>query len=531
MKKIILSMLFAAAAFMGVTAQTTDKTIVITSDWHLSDARSYDANCYYAWTDLFQGRILDFLNMLSDKKDTWDELVLDGDIFEFWRSPVDKFMTADEDGKVLDDVEYLKRIKKNNAQIFDALEVLHNEGKKIVYLPGNHDLNVSQAELEKVFDGLFDYAFDTDATGIYEPFGEGSPVVIEHGSRYEYFNSPYPHGGLGTADETKYGPLGTVTVESTSTLPPGYFTAEIDASATVLQNTAKALAAKAKNSLELTAATEEETDSGNYSLISLFWEAIHAGRDIPSYTVKTRIDGIGTAQYDSCVWKNYAVFGKNNPRLFPDSWKVDNWKKRCELNKVPVYIPFPKALLASGFMAEYDNVAFYERLQTDKVPSLICVWGHSHKKQLITRHDANKGDVLYLNDGAWVDGAGTCNYGVIRYTADNHQYAVELRQFDSDSPKHSSGTTRTTDAVIKDILYDCRYIYVPENNSTKLSDGTWQFNAKAVLLDPEITGINEISNGNTAETSKKAIYSLSGQRLSAPVRGINIIGGKKYFCR
>lgn len=501
MKKIILTTILAAATMMGASAQTADKTVVITSDWHLSDARSFDTNCYYAWTDKNQSRILSHLNQLKADRDQWDVLVLNGDIFEFWRSPVDRYMVADADGNVLNDVEYLGLIRQQNAAIFEVLEQLHADGKEIVYLPGNHDVTVSAKDIESAFPGLFTCSFDTEGTGIYEPFGTNTAVAIEHGNRYEYFNAPYQHGVFGSSN-----------TESTSLLPPGYFTSKLGATATVYGQSLKSIVSSVR-ARQTDATGSDDNDADNRTYLASLWNAVRAGAGSPSYTVKTRIDGVGTVECDSCKWSDYAVSQTNNPSLFKDSWTVENWKKRCELNKVPVYLPLQTSLLSAAFSDTFDELAYTERLTNTALPTLICVWGHSHVKVLTTRHDATKGDVVYLNEGAWVDDTRVCTYGVIRYTAAAHRYAVELRQYDADG---------------SDRLLDCRYLYVPENNVKSLPDGTLQFESKAVLLDDaDVTGIQQI----TENATEGARYNLQGQRLAAPVRGINIVGGRKVLVK
>jgi len=502
MNKILLTTIFAAASIMGAAAQTTstnsaqdaDKSVIVTSDWHLSDARSMDPSCYYAWTDDNYPRIVHFLRNLTDKKDSWDALVLNGDIFEFWRTPVDKLMVADAEGNVITDVQYLLKIKENYPAVFDLLEGLRKDGKEIVYLPGNHDLTVSEDDINGAFPGLFTCCFDTKGTGIYEPFGETSSIAIEHGNRYEYFNAPYQHGEFGTEGVSK-----------DALLPPGYFTSKLGASATVAKPSTRREMARIYGTID----DKEETDAINRSRIAGVWNAIHAGVGSPSFEVKMMIDGIGTADKSTCIWSDYAVSETNPTTLFKDSWTVDNWKKRCELNKVPLPLSFATGI-ASAFVHEtFDDLAFQQRLFNPALPTLICVFGHSHSKLLQTRHDDVKGDVVYLNDGAWVDGKNS--YGIIRYSSARKLYTIELREVGAEGG---------------DTMIDCRYLYVPEGNANRLADGSLQFCAKAKLVDADATDIREV----TPPTSD-ACYTLTGQRVASPVRGINIINGKKVLRR
>ena len=55
--------------------------------------------------------------------------------------------------------------------------------------------------------------------------------------------------------------------------------------------------------------------------------------------------------------------------------------------------------------------------------------------------------------------------------------------------------------------------------------------AKVELVKKVSTGINAIQTATTTQKENKSIYILSGQLVSAPVKGINIINGKKIVIR
>lgn len=54
-----------------------------------------------------------------------------------------------------------------------------------------------------------------------------------------------------------------------------------------------------------------------------------------------------------------------------------------------------------------------------------------------------------------------------------------------------------------------------------------------IIFDDETLGINDTSlrNGNAESMGEKTIYNLSGQRIAAPQKGINIIGGRKVVVK
>jgi hypothetical protein len=54
-----------------------------------------------------------------------------------------------------------------------------------------------------------------------------------------------------------------------------------------------------------------------------------------------------------------------------------------------------------------------------------------------------------------------------------------------------------------------------------------------IIFDDETLGINDASllNGNAEGINGKTIYNLSGQRIAAPQKGINIVNGKKVLVK
>ena len=50
-------------------------------------------------------------------------------------------------------------------------------------------------------------------------------------------------------------------------------------------------------------------------------------------------------------------------------------------------------------------------------------------------------------------------------------------------------------------------------------------------MDEEFESVMGIENVVVREVKKTGIYNLNGQRLSAPVKGVNIIDGRKVIIR
>lgn len=471
----------------GAQESMSSKTVVIASDWHLSDIRSVEGG--WSLTERNQVRIEKFLHHLEDTKDAWDVLVLNGDIFELWRTPASVLMQADDKGAVLSNAQYIARIADHNKSIFDTLYRLRDVGKELVYLPGNHDMTVKDEDLALALPDLFVTKYDTPSTGVFFPMEE---VAIEHGNRYEVFNSPDPISHL----DKEGMPDGFV-------IPPGFFTAKLGATAAVLQKQLGDVSVG--NTVRRVDAAQ---DILNKALYTTFWATIAQNAEVTSLSVMTGVDGYNAI----CRWGDYSTTADHESALFKDCWKQSVWESRCEMNKVPVVPSFSDALMASVDMDICDNMAFLERLNNEQQPSVICVFGHTHRKLIDVRHDDLKGDVIYMNVGAWVDDHEDTSFGVVTYDVDSHVYTVSLNECGKDG---------------KVTVRDERRLYVPESFVVKDGDG-WIFSGeKCRLMDDEPNNVCGISN----DDKSLQLYNLCGQRVGASYKGIVVKRGKKCISK
>lgn len=89
--------------------------------------------------------------------------------------------------------------------------------------------------------------------------------------------------------------------------------------------------------------------------------------------------------------------------------------------------------------------------------------------------------------------------------------------------------------LTEDVLYNCPQdkgtLYVPANSITLYMLADYWDQWKTILpIDQEIiSGIED--NVTASDSATETIYDLSGKRLSKPVRGINIINGKKILVK
>ena len=530
MKKLFIIMAMLCIAFGTAMAADEPKelTVVITSDWHIGDARS----AKLGWSSVTKNnaRIAKFLQSLYDTKDEWDVLVLNGDIFEFWRSPADTYMQADEDGNIMSTAQYIKQIVAYNQSVFDNLQKLRDAGKEIVYLNGNHDMSLTTSDIEEALPGLFNLQYitaDAPGLGLYEPVQN---LAIEHGHRYEYFNAPDPlvRNNLPSLPET-------------FNLASGMFITKIDATKAQSKTTtaqAKDTNAKAARCQALrqqlmdiidkrnntTAAIDDETTvSQNKNAVLMAWLLIAAVEGINPKN-KNLTMNVGLAGYnDSFTWDYYFpdISTQAGPKLYDNSWLPSVWEDRCRINKTPFTPDFLISVAAAQIMELCDSFAIQQRLSNPLLPTAVCVFGHTHEKIVRQHTNPVKGDVLYLNIGAWLDNVETTNYGVVKYAPANGQqqtndYTVSLWQFDED------GTATEKDK---------RIVHVPTDYATQNSDGTWTLSGKKTYIDI-VTEISEIENtAPKLREQRIGTYNLAGQRVSNDAKGLVIRNSKKVLVK
>jgi len=381
------------------------KTYIIISDIHLGDQRSIDDG--YGWNLARKDTMIAFLDYLI-KDDTWDELVIAGDMFDEWVAPVDYLTFADEDGKLLTERQFFQAIVEANKEIFDKFREVKNAGHKLVYVIGNHDMQVTAEDFEAVLPGLFDQARTPGVEGMgeYQPEKE---LFIEHGHRYDIFNAPYK--GKDGVDNI-----------SGSILPPGFFISKLNIGRSY--------------NLPVTKGLDEFSSE---SLYDLFWTgaSIILGAD----SVVTMTDGM-TRTYA------YNEFAYTTSPLFKDiaSYEGENygWNKRCAYNKA-FYVPDIFTSMIAGAIYDFcDKMGLHVLSETEMKPHIL-VWGHSHSPKFISLNDSEKGKVIYINTGCWIDAKKakgevcTSTFAVVTRKSDN-TYDASLRRFDLET----DGTPRIT---------------------------------------------------------------------------------------
>lgn len=139
-----------------------------------------------------KGLLKSFLAWVIDQGDV-DELVIAGDFLDTWFYPGDFKMPATTD-------EFYTQIAENNQELIDTFAKVMKAGIRLVYVPGNHDMDLPPATLDAILPGIVQ-ARDARGLGRYRT-GARNEVVIEHSHRYEILFAPDP---LSNEDQMSYG--------------------------------------------------------------------------------------------------------------------------------------------------------------------------------------------------------------------------------------------------------------------------------------------------------------------------------------
>lgn len=169
------------------------------SDIHMGALRPPVSPRYgYDWLNPEEkGQLISFLNHVNDHEEDASEIVLVGDILDNWICPHDEQPPSFEE------------IFNANAAIVTAIKNLLTKGLGVTFLEGNHDMHLTNQDLEKAF-GSHDhlrYATKYHDRGVY----------AEHGHSSDTFNKVPEIGAL-------------------YNLPLGYFISRVVATKQAIQN-------------------------------------------------------------------------------------------------------------------------------------------------------------------------------------------------------------------------------------------------------------------------------------------------------
>lgn len=156
---------------VGNTNDTLERTLIACiSDIHCGDERATNGN--YSWFGKNAAALEDFLNFIKNNQEV-KELVILGDLFDEWMVPYE-FSPFDSAVNITNSKEYFHAIANStvNKPVFDKMQEIISEGEiDIIYVPGNHDMLITQEILAEIIPGA---QWKSDATGLgkYNPVDE-----------------------------------------------------------------------------------------------------------------------------------------------------------------------------------------------------------------------------------------------------------------------------------------------------------------------------------------------------------------------
>lgn len=153
--------------------------IVVLSDIHIGT----NAPTVWYQKDIHEPYLITVLDWVTDKAQSIRELILLGDIVDFWTYP------PDEQPPSFDEIMAANpNIFASTGKLSQVLTAL--EGK-VTYVRGNHDMTITQSDLDKIQNPK-GYKIKLSPDDIYYPLGNGNQsIACTHGHLYTMFNAPY----------------------------------------------------------------------------------------------------------------------------------------------------------------------------------------------------------------------------------------------------------------------------------------------------------------------------------------------------
>lgn len=150
--------------------------VIVLSDIHMGTS----APTVWYRKEIHEKYVVSVLNHIIDLADNIEEVVLLGDIFEFWSYPPEQLPPS-----IDDIIRTHPNILGKEGKLREALSALKG---RMVFIPGDHDMNVTKADLEKLKsnDGyVMKYHY-----GVYVPIYD-THMQFMHGHECTVVNAPY----------------------------------------------------------------------------------------------------------------------------------------------------------------------------------------------------------------------------------------------------------------------------------------------------------------------------------------------------
>jgi UDP-2,3-diacylglucosamine pyrophosphatase LpxH len=348
--------------------------IVVISDLHLAINDSFSQFLHN------RKALVDFLHQIRYSPNV-KELVIAGDLLDEWFLPMDYIVPPSESA-------FADAVSANNKTVIDGFNgIISDSNIRVTYVPGNHDMLVTEADIERIFPGI-NQARDTQGLGTYIT-GVNSEIAIEHGNRYNFLLSPDPISNR------------NITLNNTSVLPAGYFMNRIGTSSVIEGHPLTG------NVFPNITAVEKDGSQAGYYLYAKSWAVVLSQYPVKEAfsdkVIKTNVDGF-TEDYaiNDLIPQPDPATGKLDVKLYQGV--QDNWEKRQELNGVPVKIPLQDAIVKAGDDSFLDSQAKTQYFDRDSSKRIV-VFGHTHVARVEFYTNLKGQKAIYANSGTWIDNA------------------------------------------------------------------------------------------------------------------------------
>jgi len=348
------------------------KKIIVISDIHLGIDDGV--------AELIENRpiLTAFIEKIRKEKEI-DELVIAGDFLDQWFYPGDFEMPVDSDA-------FYYAVADNNKALLDAIRGLISDGFRVVYVPGNHDMTLSEDVLANILPGIIQVR-DARGLGRYRT-GVRNEIMIEHGHRYELFCAP---DAITNKALMLYGdPI----------LPPGYFYSRVGVTSLLEGNP----------DVHKTLPTIEEpsqADEDQYAAYLYYkvWtkfinKDFHVNEAFDEKFIKVGMDGFrGTFSISDLV-PTLDEDGHINARLYKDIQA--HWEAVQKANHVAVLTTAREQLETIMDVAPKNAMA--KRQYFDRDPEIeTVVFGHTHVPAFKHYIYPDGRKTTFVNSGTWVD--------------------------------------------------------------------------------------------------------------------------------
>lgn len=349
--------------------------IVVISDLHLGADLDY-AECKANLPSL--EKMLKKIQAAPNVK----ELVIAGDLLDEWFVPA---TTDTYQGK--DQADFVRRIATANKGVFDVMNSIIQEGKILVtYVPGNHDLTITAANIESVLPGINQARDAVLGLGTYSPV-DYPAIAIEHGHRYNFFCAPDPISNQDIAP-------GTI-------MPPGYFFTRIAALHVIQHDTIPADT--------LPVVTENISGDESQDLLFKYWNTWKMTADLfpiknsfDENIIVTKVDGFtGTYSFNDLVPYQSSAGGMIDLNLY--NGIQDNWEARQTLNNTPIHTTTAEAIDSVNSATYTDYLAKLQYFLNPNSDKRIIVFGHTHEPKMVASESFDNKKCIYVNSGTWID--------------------------------------------------------------------------------------------------------------------------------